>query len=238
MTTNGLIMKSFTPLFWLFIAIIGIGLTSCDTDQKKDQGIIFYDVSFPFLENSVLKNVFPAEMKLTFKDNNVKADLQSLGGIVASGFMADGNERTYCQVFKSYQEHYKVELDASGVDAYNAEQVGVRLEPTDQKETVAGYECDVTIAHFLTDSVPPITLYHTQEIDVEDPNWFTQYKEIDGVLLGYEIEQFGMRMRLLARQVSFTSIPDEQFEFGPQYNLINTNQMKEKIQALLEEYMD
>lgn len=219
----------------LLFTSIALCLFGCSLPKGSlDEGSITYEVSFPFLENSILKNVFPEEMTLLYKENLVRGDIRSLGGIVSSGFVADSEQREYQQLLKNYQDYYKVILDQEATDAFVATQPALRFEATDETMMIAGFECQLTIAHFQTDSVPPVKLYHTDEIDIDNPNWFNQYREIEDVLLGYEIEQFGMRMQLMAKEVTHDKINKKAFEVDPQYKTVEMAEFRNTIRQLLE----
>lgn len=223
------------PTRLLLLALLVAVFEGCEIPKGgSDEGSITYAVSFPFLENSILKNVFPEEMTLYYKENLVRADIRSLGGIVTSGFVADSEQREYQQLLKNYQDYYKVLLDQEATNAFIARQPALRFEQTDQTKNIAGFECSLTIAHFLTDSMPPVHLYHTDEIEIETPNWFNQYREIDEVLLGYEIEQFGMRMQLLAKEVTHDKIDTTIFHVDEKYQEVEMSTFREVIKELLE----
>lgn len=212
-------------------------LPSCEGISKKSiEGTITYDVSFPYVRNKVLLNVFPEEMTVTFKDDQAHSVLQSLGGIVSTEFIANEKERTFSQYLKAFQDRYSMELNEKDVLRYIESMPSMRLEPTGEKDSVAGFLCDKTIAHFNIDSVPPVILYHTKEIGLENPNWYTQYKDVDGVLLGYELEQCGMRMKLLAKDVQLNPVPASHFTIQQEYTKISTERMEQVIDSLMQSF--
>jgi hypothetical protein len=213
-------------------------LVSCNYERPDAEGVIYYDISFPFLDGSMLQNVFPEEMTLWFKDDLVKGEIRSLGGIMKTSFIADNRRMKIDQMLKNYSDYSMTSFDAAGVSTLLADQPGVRLEPTGDSVSVAGYRCAVTIAHFLIDSVPPIALYHTNQIDIRHPNWYTQFNELDEVLLGYEIEQFGMRMKLKARQVIKKELPDDLFLPEGKYTPISPEDFKHSVRSLLSDFFE
>jgi hypothetical protein len=75
----------------------------------------------------------------------------------------------------------------------------------------------------------------TDEIEVENPNWYTPFAGAEGVLLKYELEQWGMRMTLTAREIIFKEVPDEQFEIPASYKEISADSMYLHLEELLEE---
>lgn len=225
-------------LLHYLIIIFVLAMAGCSMPGKPDEGIIVYDVSFPFLEDNILKNVFPEEMKLYYKQDMVRAELRSLGGIVTTGFVANEDQRVLKQLLKNYQDYLMVVLNEEETNALIDMQPGLKLVATDEKVEVAGYLCDVTIAEFTNDSMPPVRLLHTKELGIENPNWFNQYHEIEGVLLGYEFEQFGMRMKLHARNILHHEVDSTVFDVDSDYREVSTSEFRETIGGLLSEFDD
>ncbi len=228
------------PLIYLCacMAILSFTLASCNFERPDAEGVIYYDVSFPFLEGSILQNVFPEEMKLAFKDDMMYGEVRSLGGIVKTSFISDNKEKVIYQMLKNYSDHTYIKLDKEGVRDFLKDQPAVRYEETSDSVDVAGYRCAVTIAHFVIDSVPPIQLLHTNEIDIKTPNWYNPFYEMDEVLLGYEVEQFGMRMKLHARQVVKRDIDESKFVLPEKYVLTTEEALKAELQGMLNDFLD
>lgn len=229
---------SFSWPIFLGLSMIGLLLGSCEYERPQDEGLIVYDLTFPFLEESILKNVFPEEMKLHFKDGKMHGEIRSLGGIVKTTFVTDNRKKEISQMLKNYSEYDVCTLNEEGVRGFLSDQPEVRFEPTDKRESIAGYNCKVTIAHFQTDSVPPIFLYHTDEIELLNPNWYTQFADMEEVLLGYEIEQFGMRMQLRARQVIKRDIDSSLFAVPEKYTACPADEIKTKMRAMLSDFIE
>lgn len=224
---------TFTGLLVL-VLLTTFSLHSCgESSEESREGVIVYDVTFPYVKNKVLLNVFPEEMTMTFKNDHVHSLLQSLGGIVSTEFIAHEQDRTFSQYLKAFQNRYAMNLNEKQVYQYIATLPSMRLEPTGEKDTVAGYLCDKTIAHFNIDSVPPVVLYHTKEIPIQKSNWYTQFKDIDGVLLGYEVEQYGMRMKLRAKSVDLQKVSDEVFTTVNEYTQVDPVRMEQVIDSLM-----
>ena len=229
-------MRPFNTRFSLFFLLLSFVLFSsrCNLDNEKPiQGVIVYDVTFPYLKNKVLLNVFPEEMVVSFKGDQTHGMLKSLGGIVASEFISNEKERSFCQLLKAFQDRYVMELSENEVVDFVKTMPAMTFESTNETDSLAGYLCKKTIANFQLDSVPPVILYHTTEIKLNNPNWYSQYQEIDGVLLGYEVEQYGMRMKLVAKSVESKEINDKIFEISSKYERINSEEMNSMIDSLI-----
>lgn len=223
--------------FALFVCAALI-FNSCTFDRPEAEGVIYYDLEFPFLEDNMLKNVFPEEMKLYFKNDKMYGEVRSLGGIVTTSFIADNDEKIIIQMLKNYSDYYCSTLDEPNVRRSLSSHPGIRYEATDRTELLAGFMCKVTIAHFLTDSVPPITLLHTDEIDIENPNWYSPFHEMSDVLLGYEVEQFGMRMKLRANTVAKKVVEDQMLVKRDKYKEIPVEDLSEMMSGMLTDFID
>ena len=223
----------------LLIALpLVIGLAGCEFDRPEAEGRIYYELSFPFLEGNILENVFPTEMVLSFKDDRMTGEIRSLGGIMKTSFITDNDAKTIQQMLKNYSDYTYASFDEQGLNKLLSSQPGVRIESTNDSALVAGYKCAVSIAYFLIDSVPPIQLFHTNQIDIEEPNWYTQFHELNEVLLGYEVEQFGMRMKLKATQVIKCEVPDASFIVDQNYKEVTGSELSEQLKTLLNEYLE
>lgn len=224
-----------------FFAIFGIlFLTSCSSsteEAKFSEGTIIYDVTFPFQQDDILVNLYPTEMIMDFKDDQVRMSMQSLGGLVATEFVLNNGTREFSQILRALKERHIMNLDEGEVKEIVQSMPRMIMTPTDETDSLAGYLCRKTIADFDSDSVPSIELWHTDQIDLKDPNWCNQFYNSKEVLLGYEIEQYGMRMRLRARSAMPTEVPDSRFELPQDYAELDYLGMRNHVENLLGQFM-
>ncbi len=224
----------------LLICFFLVSIASCTENGKKQsisEGKIIFDVAFPFEEGDILQHIYPEEMVMEFKDNRVHGLLQSLGGILSSEVYIDNNSHEFDQMLRVMKDRYHLELGASGVQEMLERMPQMTLVPTDKTDSIAGYLCKMTLAEFVGDSVPSVELWHTSDINLSTPNWCNQYHDLDEVLLGYEVEQYGMRMKLRARSIFLEDIGDDVFTQPEGYTEVDIYQMDEKIRSLIEEYL-
>jgi hypothetical protein len=96
-----------------------------------------------------------------------------------------------------------------------------------------------TIAHLRNDSVPAIDLYFTTALDLEnDGNWWNQFTGVEGFLMGYDVEQYGKRMRLRAREIRYGPVSNDRFEVPADYLEITPEEMREKIRGMMADFMN
>ena len=78
----------------------------------------------------------------------------------------------------------------------------------------------------------------TQDIDLDGNNWWNTYAGVEGTLLGYDIEQYGRRMQVRAREVIFQKTTPEDFQIPSSYTPISAGEMKAKLDEIVKDYLD
>ena len=217
----------------LFFLFLFHGCSGPLFDARQTQGTITYKLSFPYNEGELLVELFPQQMAVEFWNSKTRSVLKSLGDVVRSEVLTDNTKHKFRQFLKSYENKFVLSLDEEGVEQMLETMPKFRIENTSEFDTIAGYRCNKSVAYFLNDSVPPITLYHTKEILIEDPNWWNQFNEIQEVLLGYEIEQYGMRMKLIATDVNFKEIDKSLFNSPAPGQSVTFDEMSQQLQRLM-----
>jgi hypothetical protein len=200
------------------------------------EGMIVYDVSYPLEMDNPYLNIYPSEMTFLFKGGKVKARLASFADVVTSEFIIDHNKRTFVQYFKAFDDKFRLVLDHHGVKGMLKELPDVQLNNTMETDSLAGFLCRKSLASFATLPEDKFTLYHTRAIDIDSPNWCNKYNAIDEVLLAYDIEQFGKRLRLKAKKVVYQEIPDEKFAEPEGYEDVSIQDMNLQIQDLMSQF--
>lgn len=218
---------------FVFAAVLILVGCSSPEHSAKNQGIITYDVSFPFNQNELLSYIYPEEMEVAFRDHEITGEIEAMGGIVANRFVVDNRGQIFDQFLKTNKGRFHMALDSVGMIEMLLASPQMKLMPTDRVDTLAGYACKLTIAEFKSDSVPPIELWHTAAIPVENPNWCNPYHGLDEFLLGYDVEYLGMRMRVRAREVDLTDVGDSRFELLNGYEEVDYAGMQDHVNELL-----
>lgn len=216
-----------------FAALFAInGCKYIDKDAVHTEGEIIYDVTFPDQEQSILLNVYPSEMKMSFKDNMMHGKLESIGGLVSSEIIVDTEKKIYWQMLNSFGDKFSSELNEENVVKYITPHQFQLIE--NGSSDVLGMDC-MSYNVMAEDSSQELEILSTKEIEIADPNWFTPYAGANGVLMNYELHQWGMRMKLTAREVVFKKIPDERFDIPKAYREIPVDSMYMQLEELLEE---
>lgn len=203
----------------------------------KNEGTIIYDVSFPYEQNTLMLELYPKEMSFDFNKHYMRASIRSAWGVMTTDLIIDNQKREYSQLLKSFSDKYYMTLDENNIGDWLAYSPQLTIEKTNDTLTIAGYLCEKSIARFSNDSLPSIELYHTNELRIDESNWWNQFSQVDGFLLGYELEQYGKRMRLRAREVRFQPVAPEQFVIPADYIPLDARAMKSQLEKVVDEFM-
>jgi GLPGLI family protein len=104
---------------------------------------------------------------------------------------------------------------------------------TDAEDTIAGYPCKKAIAIYSGLAKPEVELWYTTAISMDRPNWFGPYSEVPGVLLQYEMIQYGMRMKLRACKVTPGSMDQQRLVRKPDHDLVEPAVLQHELQEVL-----
>jgi Domain of unknown function (DUF4412) len=236
---NDILKFAFNPLNVILCCLCTVVLFSCKSKTTSDglEGKIIYDVTFPYEQNKLMLELYPKEMVLQFKGSKMHSKIRSSYDVMTTDLILDEEEKNAIQMLKNMSKRFAVEMNEGQVKEWVKQYPLVRIENTSATETIAGYVCTKSIAHFENDSLPVIELYHTKGIGLSHSNWWNQFSAVDGFLLGYDIEQYGKRMKLRARSVSFEPVSDAEFLVSKEYSKVKMDEMKSEIDAVMKSFL-
>jgi len=231
-------------LIWLTpIIIMTLLVAACNKisnkvfDSRISEGTIEYKVSFPELnDESITATLLPETMIYSFKDDQFASFFEAAGGVFKNKIIANRKEKRVDHELKVFRKQIKVLMNETDVLQMLADYPKMTVIKTEDQDSIAGYPCKKALVVFEDIEIPEVEIYYTQEINMDTPNWCTQYHEIDGVLMAYEIEEFGIRMRLEATSVEPTSVSPEVLDPNNEYQSISREEMDIELAQLVETF--
>ncbi len=202
-------------------------------DQRPQQGVIEYKISFPTLEDDsgLMTSLLPEKMTMHFNRGVYATELSTVGGLFKNRFVVNGNERSMIHQIKIFKKKIESEYNETDILGQLNQMPRLTIIETGELDTIAGLPCRKAIGIFDHISMPEMTIYYTDAINIPNPNWCTQFHEIDGVLLQYDLEQMGIRMRFTAVSVQSLETDESSLAPEPGYDRVPV----ERLQAELEE---
>jgi len=220
-----------------FGALLGLLSNSCSSDllnQKVTEGVIEYALSFPEYDpNGLMANMLPDKTTLAFTNGRQVAELSAGMGVFKTSMVADNEHKQLDYHLSVMSKKMVANLHPRDLHLFNADCEPLTILYTDQLDTLAGYPCKKAIAMYAGIDQPEIELWYTDGIEVPDANWFGPYSEIPGVLLRYELVQYGMRMRLDATAVRPGPVDLTKFAARQDYQNVAPEVLHKELEEVL-----
>ena len=124
-------------------------------------------------------------------------------------------------------------MDSALTDTMLSVYSSIDIMPTIVHDSLAGKVCNKYWAVFDNlDDGYDIELFETSEIDIKNSNWCNQFSKLSGVLLGYEVERYGLQMRMRATDVIEQPVSDDEFKVPSDYKEVSLSQMMFEMEEI------
>ncbi|MES2837949.1 MAG: hypothetical protein V4667_10530 [Bacteroidota bacterium] len=215
---------------FIIIVFSVVLFNSCDNlpFNRFTEGVISYEISYPNPgKNESIISMMPSTMVYKFKDNKTSGELTGNLGIFGTSLISDYENKTLYQTLKVLGKKFCAELHQKEVDDNIAKEPKMNIVPSKETKQIAGYTCKKATVIFDDKTIPSFDIYYTNEIKIEKANWYTPFKEIDGVLLEYRVKRYNIEMQFTATSVEHKEIEDDVFILTSDYKKISIAEMDE-----------
>jgi len=217
----------------VFIIIV-LFFWSCDSSifsGKLNEGIITYNLKYLDDKNEKpIIDLLPTDMTITFKKHFSLQVVEGWMGIFRIAGIRHNKENTKTALLKIMADKYIYTVGGNG-EAFGFNPMkGKKIDFVDETKLIAGYTCKKAV---VTWEGKTFDVYYTDEIKIEDPNWNNPYSEIDGVLMEYQIDMFGIRTQITAKSVEEKDIETETFDIPADYKKVSKKEMEDVINNLM-----
>lgn len=222
----------------IFLIIITFAFEGCgDGVSNQTEGVIEYKVSYPKMEkDNFMRDFMPDKMHVKFKNNTYSNSLTAGMGMFKSSFICSKENSEYIQLVKLINKKYALQLDGDGISKSMASKPAYTIEFTDEVKEIIGYHCNKAIVNVNNEAKDAFTVYYTDKINIETPNWCNEFVEIPGVMLEYQYEKYGVCMRFTANKIEFKKVDDEDFLLPSGYKLISEPEMDKEMQEIFDSF--
>lgn len=220
-----------------------LALSACGDDAafEKDisEGKIIFEVTYPELDaQNLMLEMLPNEMVMTFKKDKYKSELRTGAGIVEMVVIADGEKKLLHNMVKLFSDRYVLSLDQEGTYFLANILPPFQIKYLDGVDTIADAICNRILIDFGASKNESYIFAYTNEIALENPNWCTPYHDIPGVLLDYRVENYGMNMRLRAKQIIPQPVEDSEFVVDDRYQPLTQAEFDELVVKNMKIFME
>ena len=218
----------------LFLAVFStIILSSCHHDSATffSEGVIEYSATVVDKSNS-MASLAPSKMTVEFKDNKSCAQLSAGMGLFKMSIISNPQELTVTRLVKLMNKDFAHIYDSVEVKNEMSKMPPISITETTETKMIAGYKCKKAIVSFLDKKHPDFAIYYTNGINIVKPNWCNPFHQIDGVLMEYQIENYGLELRFTATSVTKKEIADTDFERPKGEEIKSAKEMDEFFKSI------
>jgi hypothetical protein len=196
----------------LFFSLLFFGY-SCREQGGKNikQGEIHYNIEYSGNMGGVPKEVLPQNLIVSFKNDKLLFEMVSSfgnSGIINLTNPEEGIFDTYFSLFTI--KYYYAAVEGELFPGFEAME-GMELNKTSKTAQICGFNCKNAEVTFPSDRSKVITIWYTEEIDVNNSNISTPFKEIDGVLMDFYFYLGTTEVHFSAENVYEKDISDDTF---------------------------
>jgi GLPGLI family protein len=226
----------FRIITFLLLSFFLIGCNGGEEATGPTEGIITYDVSYPKpAADPFDQKMMPSEMTMKFKENKSLTTLLFGMGFVQMAYLSDNEKKTITELNKFMGKKRAFVTDQKNLPNLLKEIPPYTIEYIEnQNKIIAGYNCKKALIHVQVDPPYEFSVFYTDEIQIKDPNWCTPFKNIKGVLMEYQIEQYNIIMRFKAKTVELIDQEEGDFKMPADFKLVSQQDMDE-IHKMLKE---
>ena len=232
----------FAFLLFLLFVLLMAGCKSSTDEKFISEGVIEYD-AVAVDQSNPQAGMAPSKMSVKFKNDKVVVKMSAGLGVVGISIISDPEEKKYTEMVKIFSDKNAHISDSNEVKKLNDSLLSkMKIEYTEDTKVIAGYKCKKAVISFAGSTAksptneyftkPSFSVYYTNDINIKHSNWATEYFPIDGVLMEYQLDRYGLEMKFTASKVIKSEVTDSDFELPADYKLITKDQFEEIFKAL------
>ena len=193
-------------LYSISLVLSFFALFSCG-EPRAEEGQIVYAVEYPEAkDNFVLYGILPREMELTFKNGKMKTEIKRAN--FRNSMLVDCNKKKVSAYYKYSKEAFNVNLSDGDVKKMMVDPSAYSIVLKDDEKEILGMNAKKAVATSKTNPNDIIEIWYTEDIALENSNWFHPFHEVPGVLLEYAIDRYGIRMEFKAKSFDKKKVAD------------------------------
>jgi len=214
--------------------IILTGYTACKKSSVKNinEGEIHYNIIYNGRVGSIPIELMPGRMVVKFKDSKTMFELTSPIGNNGISNIIDPQEKTVETYIRMLGMKYLYTGSINDVPPGIDPMPDMILNKTDRTAEILGLKCKHAIAE-LPGSDFRFDLWYTDEISIDDPNYSTPFREIDGVLISFFYRMGEMIVEFEADGVYMRPITDKDFQKTEKFRQISRDDMDSIISTMM-----
>ncbi|MCF8217839.1 MAG: hypothetical protein K9I29_02325 [Bacteroidales bacterium] len=226
-------MKRTTFILFVAIAFVFSSCSIFKGGSKSFEGKITYDISYPDADLEPAQKAQMPKQSVTYVMDNYAKTVRNMGmAEIVQIVDGEAKTKTIMVAGSGMKKYYTLSEEKIKAQNANIELIGV--EKTDETKEIAGYTTKKAIAKYENDygETETLTMYYTPEIGNKSINFDNPFmKEIDGMVLEYELKQGDMVTKYTAKSIEETNLKETDFLVPEDYEKLTDEELKQLRQA-------
>lgn len=209
-------------LFITSLLVSIILLPSCRERGNRNmrEGEIFYSIKYIRNPSSLPKDLLPRELTISFRNDLIHTELHAPFGNTGMTTVINPQEGIYDTYLNMLSFKYYFKGCPDDIQPGFSAMKGITFRETGKKSQICGLDC-YQLEVQLPESKSVRYVWYTNEINVENPNRLTPYREIEGVLMDFFYIIGDAELQFIADEVFVREIPDKNFEKKKNYREVS-----------------
>jgi GLPGLI family protein len=216
-------MKRNLTLSWLVIAIFT--LFSFQSLAKEFKGVITYRIT---VEGSAvtdeMKTMMPKTMIMSIAGNKSRSEMvMSMGKTIS---ITGGDAKTAITLMDMMGQKIAIQSNYEEIMKEIGDAPEAKVEVTGETKEIAGYTCKKAVVSIPAED-QEIIVYFTEELGTGAINFDNpQFKDINGVMLEFEMPNAEFTMKFEATSVEKKNVPESDFTIPDGYQIKTKEELK------------
>ena len=216
--------KSYLIGLFLLLLSSGSGLAQ----ENFKEGKIVYSITYPDMDlDPQQAAMMPSVMTLYIKGENTRTEMK-MGMGMSTVVITDAKAKKVTSLIDAMGQKYAMEMNENEIEKEAKSAPEVEVTPTGETKEVAGMKCEVSTVVFTDEKGKKINseICLSKKFKIPQANWSNPaYKDIDGLMLEYEMAQGDMKMKLTAKSIKQEDVPDEMFNIPADYKPVTREEL-------------
>lgn len=210
-----------TILLLLVCTVIYTGQAKAGGDEFH--GIIVYNISFGDTDmDPQMAAMMPKTMKMKMRGESSRMEMSM--GMGSTIVVYNGEDKSGFTLMDMMGQKYAMKMTPEELEEEIEETPDVDIDVTAETKEIAGYVCKKAIVKLKEGEAKEMEMivYFTDELGSGMMNYNNPiYKDIQGVMMEYSINENDMEMKFSAISVTKKKIGDDEFEIPEGYNVMS-----------------
>lgn len=222
-----------TRLNLLVLIFVVVSCKNENDPAKIYEGIIEYDIAYSNDSSSSLPiRLLPKKMILQFNRHYASYKIEDMMGIFCITNITDLSSHTHVSTVKMFNSKYRYESGSDEMPVFFKPQSIYYSKETEDTTTLAGVCCYKSVITDIKERRNFVVAYSNNFL-IKQPNVNTPYRDINGVLMKFEIDLGKMKLHLTAKKIIPSKINDKIFKIHDDYKAIPQKKMREIIATMI-----